>query len=189
MKIKSLLFSGLLILISLSESSAQTAEDSVSYHPHQIGFNATETISLFEEGSDTYELQYRYKLNPKTALRSGLNYSYDSGDGGQLTVDLKLGIDKRFEKSEQWRFYTGVDLVGGISTLSNSSRKNYKLGLTPFLGAIFYLDEHFSISTEPGLLVQYRRYKNSDSFNPDNSDSWVKMDLVNVGQIIIGIHF
>lgn len=189
MKANSLLLIVVLFLINLSESSAQTAEDSVSYQTHQIGFNATETINLFEDESETYELQYRYKINSKTALRSGLNYSFDSGDGGELTVDLKVGIDRQFKKSGQWQFYTGADLVGGIRTLSNSSRKNYKLGLTPFLGAIFYLDEHFSISTEPGLLVQVRRFKNEDSFNPDNSESWVKMDLVNVGQIIIGIHF
>lgn len=189
MKINSLLLFVTLILIPFTESSAQTAEDSVSYQTHQIGFNATETISLFEDESETYALQYRYKLNSKTALRSGLNYSYDSGDGGQLTIDLKVGVDRRFKKSEQWQFYTGADLSGGLSTLSNSSRKNYKLGLSPFLGAIFYLDEHFSISTEPGLLIQIRRFENKDSFNPDNSKSWVKMDLINVGQIIIGIHF
>lgn len=189
MNTKSFLLAVIVILISLTESSAQSVEDSVSYQTHQIGFNATKTISLFEDESENYELHYRYKLNPKTALRSGINYSFDSGEGGQLTIDLKVGVDRRFKKSKQWQFYTGADLMGGIRTLSNSSRRNYKLGITPFLGAIFYLDEHFSISTEPGLLLQIRRFKNEDSFNPDKSKSWVKMGLVNVGQIIIGIHF
>lgn len=180
----------ILVAIQVTESTAQTAVDSVAFLKHQVGFNATQTIRLFEdESTNNFELHYRYKVNPGTSLRSGINYSYDSSDGGQLSADMKVGVDKRFKKSDQWRFYSGVDLVGGIRTISNSSRKNYRIGVVPFFGAIYYLDEHFSISTEPALLAQVRRFKNEDSFNPDSSKWWFEMELVNVGQIIIGIHF
>lgn len=177
-------------LINVMESSAQAAEDSVTYLTHQIGFNATETISLFEEESaQNYKINYRYKLNESTALRSGINYRFDSSDTRALTLGIKAGMDKIFKRSSSWRFYAGADIVGGVEKLSNNARRNYQMGLAPFLGMLYYLGEHFSISTEPGLLVEVRRFNDRGSFNPDNSETWVEMKLVNVGQIVIGIHF
>lgn len=179
-----------IFVIQVAESTAQTAVDSVAFLKHQVGFNATQTIRLFEdESTNNFTLHYRYKISSQTSLRSGINYRYDSSEGGEFATDVKAGFDKQFKKSEQWRFYTGVDFVGGVRTLSNSSRKNYRIGVVPFFGAIYYLDDHFSISTEPALLAQVRRFKNEDSFNPNSSRWWFEMELVNVGQIIIGIHF
>ncbi len=185
-----ILFATLFVVLQVTESTGQSAVDSVSFLKHQVGFNATQTIRLFEdESTNNFELHYRYKVNSSTSLRSGLNYRYDSSDSGQLATDIKVGIDKRFKKSDQWRFYSGIDLVGGLQTLSSSSRKNYRIGVVPFFGAIYYLDEHFSISTEPALLAQVRRFKNEDSFNANSSTWWFEMELVNVGQLILGIHF
>lgn len=180
----------IITFFQVTASTAQTAVDSVAFLKHQVGFNATQTIRLFEgESKNNFTLHYRYKINPQSSLRTGINYRYYSSEGGELAADVKAGFDKRFKRSERWRFYGGIDFVGGLRTLSNSSRKNYRVGLIPFFGAIYHIDEHFSISTEPGMLAQVRRFKNEESFNPNNSRWWFEMELVNVGQIIIGIHF
>ncbi len=185
-----LLFTTVFLFLIKTGSFAQDAEDPDSFLKHQVGFNATESLRLFEnETENTYKLNYRYKLNPFTALRSGINYRYNSSDNGTFLLDLKAGVDQVFKKSDKWRFYYGADLVGGVEKLSNSTRRNYHIGLAPFLGILFYFDEHFSVSTEPGLLAGIHWFNNSDSFNPDNSEIWVEMDLVNVGQIVISIHF
>ncbi|MDR8390922.1 hypothetical protein NC796_07225 [Aliifodinibius sp. S!AR15-10] len=177
-------------MIIITESFAQQAGDSDGYLKHQIGFNATESIRLFEEESDkTYKLYYRHKVNPTTAIRSGINYRMDSSGNSMLELDLKVGLDKEFKRSGNWRFYAGGDISGGLEKVPSSARRNYQLGLSPFIGFLYHIDEHFSISTEPGLLVELRRFKNTDTFNPDNSETWVEMDLINVGQLIIGIHF
>lgn len=171
------------------EASAQQADTSFS-NRHQLGYNATETIRLFQRESEhVYKLYYRYQLNSSSFLRSGLNYSLDTSGQGSLDIDIKIGFDRVFKTSGKWRFYAGGDFMGGFEKFSSSSRKNYIAGAGPFFGVIFFLNEHFSLSTEPGLFFKVKYYKNTNTFNPENSETWVEMDMVNVGQIIMSVHF
>lgn len=166
------------------------SDSSSAIHKHQVGFNATETFRFFQRSADDlYKVHYRYKVNPQTSFRAGLNYSLDTSDQGSLLIDLKAGMDKIFKDYGNWKFYWGGDITAGYEKFSSSSRKNYQAGIAPFFGAIFYVHDHFSISTEPGLLFSGKYYKNTDTFNPDDSEFWIEMDIVNVGQIIISVHF
>lgn len=178
------------IIMNISSASAQKAEADDVYLRHQIGFNAAETIRLLNKESDNaFKINYRYKINSVTAIRSGISYSLNTSDSGRLRLDVKAGIDKEFKQSGKWRFYTGGDMTGGTEKISSGGRRNYQFGFIPFLGMLFYVNEHLSLSTEPGLLFQLRHYKNNNSFNPDNSETWVEMNIVNVGQFMISFHF
>ncbi|MEX2477888.1 MAG: hypothetical protein WD357_05595 [Gracilimonas sp.] len=173
-----------------TEVSAQQADTSVSFNKHQLGFNAFETIRLFEKNSaENYKLYYRYKFNSSTALRTGFNYRMNTSGKGQLNINLRVGVDKIFKESGKWKFYTGGDLLAGYEKFSSSDRKNYMVGAGSFLGIIHYINEHFSLSTEPGFLFKVKYYKNPNTFNPIDSETWVEVDLVNVGQVILSVHF
>lgn len=177
-------------LIPFGEAFSQSGTSTGEYLRHQVGFNATESIRLFDQEMDqVYKLYYRLRVAPRTTLRSGVNYRMNTSGKGMLELNIKAGADREFRRSGNWRFYSGFDLDGGIEELASSTRKNYRAGLTPFLGILYYIDNHFSISTEPGLMMGVLWYKNEDTFNPDNSETWVEMNFSNVGQIIISLHF
>lgn len=179
-----------LLFCDIRVTTGQNSEDLGVNQKHQIGFHATDTFRFIRQESDKkYKINYRYMMNPTTALRSGFNYRLNTGGTGSLQFDVRAGMDKEFKRSNRWRFYAGGDLLGGVEKMSGSSRRNYHAGLAPILGILFFVDDHFSISTEPGLLMELRYYKDENTFNPSNSKTWLEMSIINVGQFILSFHF
>ncbi len=189
-KIHLLIFIVIFQSFFLKEVLAQVADTSFSTLRHQIGFNITETLRFFERSeNDIYEIYYRYKLNKKTALRTGLNYNLDTSGQGRLVIEAKFGIDTITKDYDRWKVYAGADITGGFEKFESNDRKNISAGLNPFLGIIFYVNKFFSISTEPGLALTIKHFNQPSSFNPNNKETWIEMEIINVGQLIVGLHF
>ncbi len=159
---------------------------------HQLGFPATSTFRfLTRSGDQLYELRYRYRHRSDAHRRASLSFQYSSADDERLDVDARLGLDRVLSRStnNRWQFYAGADLALGIEKRLTGNRWYYSAGLIPFIGALYRFDKHFSVSTEPGFLVQIRHLNDTDSFGTPDDDTWVEMDLVDIGQITVSFHF
>jgi hypothetical protein len=169
---------------------AQSAKTPDVITRHQVGFNASEALRVFERPrGDHYKINYQYKFNQKSSFRAGVNYSLDTSGAGSIKIGVKTGWQKIFKDYGAWKFYYGADAISEFEKFSSSSRRNYEMGAGPLFGVIFYMNDHFSISTDTNLFFRLKHYNDPDSFNPDNSETWIAMDIANIGQLVLSVHF
>lgn len=142
-----------------------------------------------EKDESAYKISYRLKLDRMNALRAGLNYHHVTRDNGEFDAGVRLGYDRVFRAANRWRFYVGGDLLLAYQNFKSSQRTTYQAGLSPFVGFLFFLSPHFSISTEPRFVALYNRFRDDDTFNVDNSDTWFAFELNSIGQFQINFHF
>lgn len=181
---------GLINLLTVLEVLAQKADTPTVFTRHQVGFNASEALRVFERPrGDHYKVYYLYNFTKATSLRTGLNYSLDTSGTGSLKIGIKTGWKRVFKDYGKWKFYLGGDIIAEYEKFSSSSRRNYEAGVGPLFGVIFYMNDHFSVSTDTNLFFKVKHYNNPDSFNPVNSETWVIMDIANIGQLILSVHF
>lgn len=173
------------------QSPDTTAASSASLH--QIGFPATSTLRFFtRDDEQVYDLNYRYRFIEGRHFRTGLSLRYNSAGSDQFTFNTRFGLDRTFRHSADghWIFYAGADLSLELEKRSTAGRWYYAGGLIPFIGAMYRVNEHFSLSTEPGFLMQVRHLNESDdSFNTPDNATWIEMEFVRIGQILISVHF
>lgn len=159
---------------------------------HQIGFPATSTFRFLTRSDDqVYELRYRYRYRSGAHQRVSLSFKYSSADAERLDVDARFGLDRVFTRSanSRWKFYSGADFALGIEKQLTGDNWYYSAGVIPFIGALYRIDEHFSVSTEPGILLQVRHINDTSDFGTPDDETWVEMEMVDIGQITLSFHF
>ena len=183
------------MLLVPAEAPCQSIDSTAlqwSDSPHRLGFPATSTFRFLSRGDDqVYDLNYRYRQQQGRHLRASLSLRYNSSDSDQFILNTRVGLDRVFKQSanHKWQFYTGADLALGIEKRSTGGRWYYAGGIVPFIGAQYRITEHFSLSTEPGFLLQVRHLNETDSFNTPEDETWFEAEFMNIGQILISFHF
>jgi len=123
------------------------------------------------------------------SLRSSVSLGYTSDENAISDVALRIGADKQFLSSKNWRFYTGVDLSYTYSTINNADKNTQNFGALFLLGFMLKLGNHFSFSSEPSLSVLRYSTKDDQSFNPKANRKWTEIQFLNIGQINMNFHF
>ena len=167
------------------------AQDSLSHRSqkHQIGFDSSRILKLLEDDENTFDLNYRLTLSEHYSFRTGLNYFYTSRAEGELDTGLRVGLDYIFKRHENWIFYTGGDLLFSYEGLDGHERRTTSFGISPVLGILFHIGDHFSLSLEPRLLFNYNRYVDEDNFGVDSEEGWFEIELSDIAQIQFNFHF
>lgn len=192
MGIKKIIYGVLILVLSTSYFSlkAQQNSDSVIVdNRHQIGINASKFLALLNDQENSLELIYRYSFNNPYSLRAALSYEQNTADDGIWDVALKLGVDRKFKKSDKWIFYYGVDMFFQNSIINSSDRTTTKVGGFVFIGIMRKFGNHFSLATEPNFSVVYVDYKDPSAFSTDANRSWYEYEFGNIGQIQVNFHF
>ena len=157
---------------------------------HHIIIRAADFLRVFtKEDEKYYKIQYRFLRENQINIRSGLNFSLDTSLKTGFDIDVSIGLDRVFRSYDKWSFYYGIDAIGGLEKLRSGDRWNYTAGLSPLIGIQFKIDNHFSISIEPALLFEMNYYKDYGTFNPNNSDLWYTINIINTGTIRLGFMF
>lgn len=185
----------LLLVVVLSSIScfSQTeplkVPDTVQFKS-RVGIGISNFInSAFSSDKNAYNLEYRYALNKKYALRAGGSYEKDDSEGGFTEIGLKVGADKVFRTNKHWSFYFGADILSSYSNFKNVNKDNYGIGIAPFLGIQFNVVENFSISIEPMLYFKYNIVVDNATFLEDKTTTWTESGLGKLGYIQLNFHF
>lgn len=157
---------------------------------HQIGIGISKFInSAFASDKNAYDINYRYHYSEKMSLRAAGIYNSDDSDGGFVEMGLKLGIDRRLKKYDDWSFYYGIDAMTTYSNYNNVNKDQYMIGVLPFLGIQYNLSKNFSFSIEPGIYVRHNIVIDNSTFDTDNRTSWTESGLGKLGYINVNFHF
>jgi len=168
-------------------STISFAQD--EYTKHQLGINASKFVILFNEQVNNLDISYRYSVNPNFNLRSSFSLDYSSDENDISDLSLRLGVDKNFLHSNNWSFYYGLDFNYTFSVVNSIDRTNQNYGAYLFMGFLYKLGKHFSLSTEPSLAFLRFKTEDKSSFNPNANRSWTEVKLLNIGQIKMSFHF
>lgn len=157
---------------------------------HQISIAASRFInSVFPTDKNAYLLTYRFKKNKKYHYRLGLNYNLDTSEGGTVDFGAKIGYDKLFKRTRKWEFYYGFELGGMYHHIKESDKHLGAALVNSFLGIMFNISKHFSISTEPGIFIKYNFVIDNGSFDKEANKKWIDSGFSNVGIINLNFHF
>lgn len=156
---------------------------------HQIGINASKFLILFDEKVDNLDLTYRYAATSRLNARIASSLDVTSANDGVTDVAIRLGLDKYFLQSGHFNFYYGIDLNYNINKIKSSGRKNQRYGLFTFIGILYQIGNHFSLSTEPTLAIQRNLVDAPGNFNPSADEDFTKVNLLNIGQVKVSFHF
>ena len=157
---------------------------------HQIGIGINKFVnSAFASDKNAYSINYRYKYNPKIALRSGVIYEKDDSESGFVDIGLKLGIDRTFRKYDKWTFYYGLDILSNYSNYKNINKDIYVIGGLSFIGIQYNLSKNFSFCVEPSLYVRHNIVIDNSTFSNDNRTSWTESGLGKLGYVNLNFHF
>ena len=179
---------GLVLLLSIPFYC--TGQDTTQVmNKHQIGFNASKFISLFNEQTNSLEITYRMAIKQPYSIRAGLSFEQNTADDGIFDGSLRIGADKYFKKTRRWDFYYGMDAFLSREVVSSSERENVRFGGFVFLGILFHIGDHFSLSTEPNFSVLRVVFRDDDSFDPEANREWYEYSVGNIGQIQLNFHF
>jgi hypothetical protein len=144
----------------------------------QVGVNGTSFIKNFLSFTTTSIVLSPYLLTHKIifpsgwAYRAGYGFNYNltnksdlSRDQSNLGLDIRQGMEKRWNMGKKIKGYVGLDLLYGLqSTQISTNVFNSKtdettlenrLGMGPVLGLEYFFNKHFSISTEGSLYFTY----------------------------------
>ena len=159
----------------------------VPYTKKQLSINASEYSQLFmDQGENTLDLTYRIAaIDSSHTLRLATSFGFSTDDDELSNFAVRVGIDNTYKESGNWKFYSGLDFAYSIVSINDSDRSFTKIGMIPFLGFLYHIGPHFSISTEPSIGI-FRDRVNFGIAEPRNE---YKVSLVNLGQIRIGFHF
>jgi len=156
---------------------------------HQVSLNASKFIFLFNEEANNLDISYRYSINETYNVRSALSLDYSSDSNAISDIAVKIGLDKHFLKHNNWHFYSGFDINYAQGVLNSTDRTTKKYALNVLAGFMYKIGDHFSLSTEPGIVIERNTVNDPQSFNPNANNSWTEIKLLNIGQVKIGFHF
>jgi len=159
------------------------------YTKHQLGMNASKFVVIFNEQVNNLDLTYRYSLSDKQRIRFASSIDVSTEEGDITAYEIRLGYDFNLKDTERWNFYTGFDVTYGQSVTTSTDRLSRHFGPYVFLGVLFKMGKHFSLSTEPSLAILRKIRKDPESFNPEADANWTEIKFLNVGQIKVGFHF
>ena len=162
----------------------------VEFTRSQISINASKFVLIFNEQVNNLDLTYRRALtDSKYNFRSATSIDLSTAEDAVTDFSLRLGLDKIFKESGNWKFYTGLDVNYTRINAKSAQRVTTRVGVIPFIGFLYHFGPHFSISSEPSFAVLRNKVVDMDSFNPAANTSDISFDLINIGQIKIGFHF
>lgn len=182
----------LFLLFSLEGFSQDTKEilSNENNIKHQIGIGINKFVnSAFASDKNAYSINYRYKYNTKTSLRSGVIYEKDDSESGFVDMGLKLGLDRTFRKYDKWTFYYGLDIISNYSNYKNIDKDIYVIGGLPFIGIQYNLSKNFSFCVEPSFYVRHNIVIDNSTFSNDNRTSWTESGLGKLGYVNLNFHF
>ncbi len=157
---------------------------------YQIGISISKFISnLFPSDKNSFLLEGRIKAKNKFSYRVGANYDINTDEDGIYRGGVKLGLDRVFKKSKNWRFYYGVDLGYMHSYLKISKRHTGNLLLSPFLGVMYKFSDNFSISTEPNFYLVQKISIDNGTYAKDNKKYWFESGFGKIGFVQLNFHF
>lgn len=172
-----------------SQNEIQKTTDTIPFRS-RLGIGISNFInSAFSSDKNAYNLEYRYALNKKYALRAGGSYEKDDSEGGFTEIGLKLGADKVFRRNKLWTFYFGADILSSYSNFKNVNKDNYAVGVAPFLGIQFNVVDNFSISIEPALYFKYNIVVDNATFLEKKTTTWSESGFGKLGYIQLNFHF
>ncbi|MFT6337318.1 MAG: hypothetical protein ACJATI_004081 [Halioglobus sp.] len=159
----------------------------VPYTKSQLSLNANEFSQIFtDQKENTLDLTFRVAaIDSSHTLRLATSFGYSTVDDEVSHFAVRVGIDNVYRESGNWKFYSGIDMEYSLKSINDSSTSFSSIGLIPFLGFLYHIGPHFSISTEPSIGI----FRETENFNSTNSDSEYRFTLVNLGQIKVGFHF
>ncbi|THF49427.1 DUF481 domain-containing protein [Flavobacterium supellecticarium] len=184
-----LLFVLLGSLCCFSQSEPLKTVDTVQFRS-RLGIGISNFInSAFSSDKNAYNLEYRYALNKKYALRAGASYEKDDSEGGFTEIGLKIGADKVFRQNKHWTFYFGADILSSYSNFKNVNKDNYAIGIAPLLGIQYNIVDNFSISIEPMLYFKYNIVVDNATFLENKRTTWSESGFGKTGYIQLNFHF
>ena len=179
---------GLIVLLSIPfYCAAQDTTRMIS--KHQVGFNASKFISLFNEQTNSLEIIYRLRIKQPYSFRLGLSFEQNTADDGIFDGSMRVGVDRYFKNTEKWDFYYGIDAFLSRAVINSSDRITTKYGGFIFLGIMFHIGNHFSLATEPNFSILRVAFRDDDSFDPEANREWYEYSIGNIGQIQLNFHF
>ncbi len=179
-----LLFIVLLILGSSSTDAA--VSDTLR---NEISIDVANILTFLSKDKQSYLLNYRLKCGDQYRLRSGVDFEQSTLSDKGLYLDAYLGVDKIIYRDHRFSAYFGTDASISLDRPNFQPNRNTRYGISPLIGACFFLTRHLSISTEPHLNFFYDRIRNPDSFdNSANIDAY-EINIGTVGLLLIGFHF
>lgn len=173
---KKLLFLSLILSFNFVYSQNDTIKN-------QIVMDFSKYTKLFNSQSQFYEIMYLRQISPNNILRTSFSYNQISGDEKKLDFSINIGYARVFKKYSKWRFYTGIDLINTYSSYNNGKKEQYQNGASIFIGAKYYINNHFSISTEPAILGIYNQSYDNGDVPIDKRKEWNEFGLRNLGQL------
>jgi hypothetical protein len=174
---KALLWSGFISLTfaATAQEKEKKKTPEVNYK-HEVGVDANaffgQVFELFGGKSNElnpYLLTYKYKITPKTAIRSGMTVSFRSlKEGNGTFADTRtdrfmnyagrLGYEWQKDLDAQWHYTYGFDVGGGYSKkellinsgfdVANSIESGWTFKVGPVGGLWYRLSPKISIGTE-----------------------------------------
>lgn len=176
------------VAVFLSMSCYSFAQ--VDFTKHQFTVDASKFVLIFNEEVDILDLAYRVALKDSTHfLRFATSFSLSTEESAVTDYSIRVGIDRVFKSSGNWKFYTGLDINYGSTEAKSAQRITTKIGVIPFIGFLYNFGPHFSISTEPSFAIFRKTVDDKNTFNPNINKSHFSFDLINIGQIKVGFHF
>ncbi len=157
---------------------------------HQVGINASAFFNqVFRSQTNSFDINYNLFINPKNALRTGLNYYQITTNDGYTDLSVKIGYQRLFLNKKKWAYYFGFDILSGYTYYKSSKKENLKIGISPMFGISLKIGNSFLLTTEPNIFFIYNRYIDNDTFSADNKKIWFEKGLDNIGHIQLTFHF
>lgn len=176
-----------MVLLFLSNTIVFAQDD---FPKHQVSINASKFVLLFNEQVNNLDLTYRVAIVDSTLnLRAATSINLGTGEDDLTDFSVRLGVDRIFKVRKRWKFYTGLDANYGRTNARSTERTTTKIGLIPFIGFLYQIGPHFSLSSEPSLAIFRNEVIDNNSFNPDANSTDFSFTLINLGQIKVGFHF
>ncbi len=173
------------LLMSFCYCFAYAQEDTVSMYRHDLGFNTTFILQgIFNSSETPFSLMYKTYKKEGKATRYGLEVSFNLDDNkpennsSYYTNTSSGSFDFVFGKENQnhitntrWVWFYGGDLIAfyRFSTFDSYQNnelydenefKSYGIGIRPFLGIRYNINERLYISAEASLRLNYARREN-----------------------------
>lgn len=175
-----------LTLLAAILPSQTRANDSLR---NEVSIDVANILTFLSLDKQSYLVNYRLNLSDKWRLRSGLDFELSNFNDKGLYLDIYAGADQKIYSTNRFIAYYGIDGSISLSRPEFQSNRNTRYGISPLIGACFFLTRHLSISTEPRLNFFYYRTRNPSSFNPDANTDNYEIGIGTVGLLLIGFHF
>jgi len=162
--------------------------DTVRVYRNELGIDLANVMTFLKRDPQSYLINYKYYLTPKSALRGGLNLDVSSVREDGNYVNSRVGSERGIQ-SERWRLFYGADVSFSYSKNNLQTNKTYRAGVEPLVGAKYYISKHFSISSEIKLNYFYYIYRDPGSFDPEANTEENQLSVGSVGMVVLNYHF